>query len=178
MIFKQVANLTLHIGISFFRWVQLRFAGVHTMIKKVLAFLETVPAEELLDLKNDLESIIQRKFENELGRRKSRRAKVHIPATADIERETEFFYKRHKIIIREMSTNGMFFTTAAPVIDNDILGVSFRSPHSGQQRSIDCQAVRVKELTGKSGYEYEVAAKAVDKTVVRAYRDFLKNRGR
>ena len=148
------------------------------MIKKILAFLETVPSKDLLSFKRDLDSIIQRKFESELGRRSSRRARVSIPATADIERETEFFYKTHKITIRQLSTNGMFFTTAAPVIDNDILAVTFRSPHSGEQKNIDCQAVRVREYDGVSGYEYEVAAKAVDKNAVRAYRDFLKNRGR
>ncbi len=147
------------------------------MIKKILAFLETVPAEDLLGFKKDLDAIIQRKFASGLGRRSSRRARVTIPATADIERETEFFYKTHKITIRELSTNGMFFTTTAPVIDNDLLAVTFRSPHNGEQRNIDCQAVRVREYAGDSGYEYEVAAKAVDKNAVRAYRDFLKNRG-
>ncbi len=148
------------------------------MIKKILAFLETVPAEDLLRFKQDLDSIIQRKFANDLGRRRSRRARVTIPATADIERETEFFYKTHKITIRELSTSGLFFTTTAPVIDNDILAVTFRSPHSGEQKSIDCQAVRVREYAGDSGYEYEVAAKAVDKSAVRAYREFLRSRGR
>jgi len=148
------------------------------MKKSFLTFLETLPVKELLRFRESLDRIIKSKLESDLGRRCSKRARVRIPATVNIERETEFFHMRHRITILDLSTHGLFFKTTAPVIDNDILAVTFRSPHSGEQRHIDCQAVRVKESENNAGWEYEVGAKAVDKRAVRAYRDMLKNRGR
>jgi len=148
------------------------------MRRKILSFLGTLPIRELLRFREVLSKIIESKQQKELGRRKSRRAKVRISATANIERETEFFQQAHKITILDVSTNGLLFTTVAPVINNDILSVTFRSPKNGERKNIDCQAVRVHETNLNSFWEYKVGAKAVDQKTVRAYREMLKNRGR
>jgi len=148
------------------------------MRKKILSFLETLPVKELKQFRRVLDQIIQNKLNTELRRRSGQRAKVRISATANIERESEFFHKEHRITIRDLSTSGLLFTTEAPIINNDILAVTFRSPSNGEQRSINCQAVRVKENHQHSHWEYEVGAKSVDRQVVRAYREMLKNRGR
>jgi len=148
------------------------------MRRQILSFLDALPVRELLKFRKVLNKIIESKLQKEMKRRNSRRAKVKIPATANIERETEFFHKEHKITIHDLSTNGLLFTTAAPVINNDILSVTFRSPNSGEQKNVNCQAVRVKETNQRSYWEYKVGAKAVDQQTVRAYREMLKNRGR
>ena len=83
----------------------------------------------------------------------------------------------HKINIHEMSSNGLILTVPAAVIENDILVVTFRLPSNGKRKVIDCQAMRVKEVVSKDGIVYEVAAQAVDKSAVKAYRNMLKNRG-
>ncbi len=148
------------------------------MRRQILSFLDTLPVKELLKFRAVLNKLIDSKLQKELGRRNSPRAKVKISATANIERETEFFHKEHKITILDLSTNGLLFTTAAPVINNDILSVTFRSPNNGEQKNINCQAVRVKETNQHTYWEYKVGAKAVDQQTVRAYREMLKNRGR
>ena len=148
------------------------------MRRQILSFLDTLPVKELIKFREVLNKLIESKLQKQLGRRKSQRAKVKISATANIERETEFFHKEHKITILDLSTNGLMFTTAAPIINNDILSVTFRSPNNGEQKNINCQAVRVKETNQNSYWEYKVGAKAVDQQTVRAYREMLKNRGR
>ena len=148
------------------------------MRRQILSFLDTLQVKELLKFREVLNKLIESKLQKQLGRRKSQRAKVKISATANIERETEFFHKEHKITILDLSTNGLMFTTAAPIINNDILSVTFRSPNNGEQKNINCQAVRVKETNQNSYWEYKVGAKAVDQQTVRAYREMLKNRGR
>lgn len=148
------------------------------MRRQILSFLDTLPVEELLKFRVVLNKLIESKQQKKTGKRKNQRAKVKIFATANIEREAEFFHKAHKITIHDVSTNGLLFTTAAPIINNDILSVTFRSPNNGEQKSINCQAVRVKETNQKSYWEYSVGAKAVDQKTVRAYREMLKNRGR
>jgi hypothetical protein len=148
------------------------------MRRQILSFLDSLPARELLKFREVLNKLIEKKLQNGLGRRVSQRARVRIPATANIERETEFFHKAHKITILDVSTNGLRFTTQAPVINNDVMTVAFRSPSSGEQKNINCQAVRVKETNKNSYWEYQVGAKAVDRQTVRAYREMLKNRGR
>ncbi|NIQ01077.1 MAG: hypothetical protein GWM98_12220, partial [Nitrospinaceae bacterium] len=47
-----------------------------------------------------------------------------------------------------------------------------------EKKLIHCQVVRIQEFNTSSGFEHEVAAKAVDKNVVREYREMLKKRGR
>lgn len=148
------------------------------MRRQILSFLDTLPVKELLKFREVLDKIIENKLKEKLGRRKSPRARVKISATANIEREAEFFHKSHKITILDLSTNGLLFTTTAPVINNDILSVTFRSPNNGEQKNVNCQAVRVKETNQHSYWEYKVGAKAVDQQTVRAYREMLKNRGR
>ncbi len=148
------------------------------MRKKILSFLKTLPINELKQFRQVLNQIIQNKTNAELRRRSGERAKVNISATANIERESEFFHKEHRITIHDLSTSGLLFTTEAPIINNDILAITFRSPANGEQRSINCQAVRVKENHQHSHWEYEVGAKSVDRQAVRAYREMLKNRGR
>ncbi len=153
------------------------------MRRQILSFLGTLPVKELLKFRNVLDRIIEDKRQeetrqNNVGKRKSQRASVKISATANIEREMEFFHKTHKITIHNVSTNGLLFSTEAPVINNDILSVTFRSPNNGELKSIDCQAVRVKETNQHSYWEYKVGAKAVDQKTVRAYREMLKNRGK
>jgi hypothetical protein len=98
--------------------------------------------------------------------------------TAEIEREREFFDQTHKINIHEMSTNGLVLTIPATVIQDDILIASFRLPSNGERKVVDCQAMRVKEIVSNGNTTYEVAARAVDKNEVKAYRNMLKNRGK
>jgi hypothetical protein len=148
------------------------------MRRQILSFLETLPATELLKFRGVLNKLIEKKLPDKNGKRKSQRALVKISATANIEREMEFFNKTHKITIHDISTEGLSFTTEAPVINNDILSVTFRSPNNGEQKSVNCQAVRVKETHQNSYWEYKVGAKAVDQKTVRAYKEMLKNRGR
>ena len=77
-----------------------------------------------------------------------------------------------------MSTNGLILTISATVIKDDILIASFRLPSNGEKKVINCQAMRVKEVIYNSNTVYEVAARAVDKNEVKAYRNMLKNRGK
>ena len=113
-----------------------------------------------------------------LDKRVSHRANVNIAGTVEIEREKEFFDQTHKVNIHEMSTHGLSLTTPATVIKNDILAVIFRLPSNGERKIIDCQVMRVKEISSKNGIIYEVAARAVDKRAVKAYRTMLKKRGK
>ena len=77
-----------------------------------------------------------------------------------------------------MSTNGLVLTIPATVIQDDILIASFRLPSNGERKVVDCQAMRVKEIVFNGNTTYEVAARAVDKNEVKAYRNMLKNRGK
>jgi hypothetical protein len=147
------------------------------MIDKIMASLESLPTEELLNIRKNLDELIKSKYDDDLGKRKGRRAQVKIAGNVEIEREKEFFYKFHKITIREMSVNGLVFSINGTVIDGDILRVSFRVPTTGEKKNIDCQAVRVKETRPGTTPEYEVAAMAVSKEAVKNYIDMLRKRG-
>ena len=147
------------------------------MIEKIMASLESLPTEDLLNIRKNLDELIQSKRDVDLGKRKSKRAKVKISGELEIEREKEFFYKLYKIIIQEMSINGLVFSVKATIIDGDILQVSFRVPSTGEKKFIDCQAVRVKEMKPGIIPEYEVAAIAVGKEAVKNYQDMIRNRG-
>jgi hypothetical protein len=147
------------------------------MIEKIMASLESLPTKDLIVIRDNLDELIQSKYDDDLGKRKSQRAKVKILGSLEIEREKEFFYKFHKIIIREMSINGLVFSLKGTVIDGDILRVSFRVPSTGEKKIIDCQALRVKEIKHGAIPEYEVAALAVNKEAVKDYQDMLKKRG-
>ena len=142
-----------------------------------MASLESLPTEDLLSIRKNLDELIRSKYDDDLGKRKDKRAKVKISGNLEIEREKEFFYKLYKIIIQEMSINGLVFSVKATIIDGDILQVSFRVPSTGEKKIIDCQAVRVKEMKPGIIPEYEVAAIAVDKKVVKDYKDMMRNRG-
>jgi len=148
-----------------------------TMIEKIMASLESLPTEDLLKIRQNLDELIQSKYDADLGKRKGKRAKVKIVGELEIEREKEFFYKLHKIIIQEMSMNGLVFSVKGTIIDGDILRVSFRVPSTGEKKIIDCQAVRVKETKPGTTPEYEVAAMAVTKDAVKNYKDMLRKRG-
>jgi len=151
------------------------------MWRKILGSLENYSLEDLHQLKNRLDLLIQKKkyaLKSTQDKRISHRAQVRITGTVEIEREKEFFDQTHKVNIHEMSTNGLTLTIPATVIKNDILSVTFRLPSNGERKVIDCQAVRVKEISSKDGNIYEVAARAVDKKAVKAYRSMLKNRGK
>ena len=147
------------------------------MIEKIMASLESLPTEDLIIIREKLDNLIQSKYADDLGKRKGQRAKVKISGNLEIEREKEFFYKFHKIIIREMSINGLVFSVKGTVIDGDILRVSFRVPSTGEKKIIDCQALRVKEIKPGAIPEYEVAALAVNKEAVKDYQDMLRKRG-
>jgi hypothetical protein len=147
------------------------------MIEKIMASLESLPTEDLIIIRENLVELIQSRYDNDLGKRKSHRAKVKIPGSLEIEREKEFFYKFHKIIIKEMSINGLVFSLKGIVINGDILRVSFRVPSTGEKKIIDCQALRVKEVKPGAIPEYQVAALAVNKEAVKDYQDMLKKRG-
>lgn len=105
-----------------------------TMIEKIMASLESLPTENLLIIRKNLDELIKSKYDNDLGKRKGTRAKVKIAGNVEIEREKEFFFKLHKIIIQEMSVNGLVFTLKGTVIDGDILRVSFRVPSTGEKK--------------------------------------------
>jgi len=150
------------------------------MWRTILSSLENYSLDDLLQLRDRLDLLIQKKKYTQkttLDKRTGHRAHVNIAGTVEIEREKEFFDQIHKIDIHEMSTNGLTLTVPATVIENDILAVTFRMPSNGEKKVIDCQAMRVKEVSSKGGTIYEVAARAVDKKAVKAYRNMLKKRG-
>ena len=151
------------------------------MFQEMLSSLETFSLKDLHHFKDRLDLLIQKKNYTEkkvLDKRASHRARVKISGTAEIEREREFFDQTHKINIQEMSTNGLVLTIPATVIQGDILIASFRLPSNGERKVVDCQVMRVKEIVSNGNTAYEVAARAVDKNEVKAYRNMLKNRGK
>ena len=150
------------------------------MLQKMLSSLENFSLDELNHFKDCLDLLIKKKIYTEkatLDKRASHRARVRIAGTAEIEREREFFDQTHKINIHEMSTNGLVLTISATVIQDDILSTTFRLPLNGERKVFNCQAIRVKETLSNGKTLYEVAARAVDKNEVKAYRNMLKNRG-
>ena len=148
------------------------------MTEKIIASMESLPTDELIKIRKDLDQLIKDKFDKDLGKRQGHRAKVKIVGQAEIEREKEFFYKLHKIIIQEMSVNGLVFSIKGTVIDGDLLKVSFRIPSTGEKKIIDCQAVRVMETKPGTIPEFEVAAMAVTQDAVKSYKDMLRKRGK
>ena len=150
------------------------------MLRKMLSSLETFSLGDLHHFKDRLEILIKRKTYAEktaLDKRGSHRACVKIMGTAEIEREREFFDQTHKINIHEMSTNGLVLTIPATVIQDDILTTTFRLPSNGERKVVNCKAMRVKEILSNGNGVYEVAARAVDKSEIKAYREMLKKRG-
>ena len=150
------------------------------MFQEILSSLETCSLRDLHHFKDRLDLLIQKKNyaeKNILDKRLSHRARVKIPGTAEIEREREFFDQTHKINIQEMTTNGLVLTIAATVIQGDILIATFRLPSNGERKIVNCKAMRVKEILSNSNSVYEVAARAVDKSEIKAYREMLKKRG-
>lgn len=148
------------------------------MSEKFIASLEGLSTDELLKIRKDLDQLIKNKFEKDLGKRQGQRAKVKISGNLEIEREQQFFYKLHKILIQEMSVNGMVFTIKWTVIDGDLFKVSFRVPSTGEKKIIDCQAVRVTQTKSGTIPEFEVAAMAVTQETVKNYKDMLRKRGK
>jgi hypothetical protein len=151
------------------------------MFQEMLSSLETCSLRNLHHFKDRLDLLIQKKNyaeKNILDKRLSHRARVKIPGTAEIEREREFFDQTHKINIQEMSTNGLVLTIPATVIQDDILIATFRLPSNGERKIVNCKAMRVKEILSNGNSVYEVAARAVDKSEIKAYREMLKKRGK
>ena len=151
------------------------------MFQEILSSLETCSLRDLHHFKDRLDLLIQKKNyaeKNILDKRLSHRARVKIPGTAEIEREREFFDQTHKINIQEMSTNGLVLTIPATVIQDDILITTFRLPSNGERKVVNCKAMRVKEILSNGNSVYEVAARAVDKSEIKAYREMLKKRGK
>jgi hypothetical protein len=151
------------------------------MFQEILSSLETCSLRDLHHFKDRLDLLIQKKNyaeKNILDKRLSHRARVKIPGTAEIEREREFFDQTHKINIQEMSTNGLVLTIPATVIQDDILIATFRLPSNGERKIVNCKAMRVKEILSNGNSVYEVAARAVDKSEIKAYREMLKKRGK
>ena len=151
------------------------------MFQEMLSSLETCSLRELHHFKDRLDLLIQKKNyaeKNILDKRLSHRARVKIPGTAEIEREREFFDQTHKINIQEMSTNGLVLTISATVIQDDILIATFRLPSNGERKIVNCKAMRVKEILSNGNSVYKVAAQAVDKSEIKAYREMLKKRGK
>ena len=148
------------------------------MTEKTMALLESHSTEELIKIRKDLDQLIKKKFNNDLGKRQGHRAKVKITGNVEIEREREFFYKLHKITIQEMSVNGLVFSIKGTVIDGDLLKVSFRIPSTGEKKIIDCQAVRIVETKPGTIPQFEVAAVAVTQDEVKNYKYMLSKRGK
>jgi len=150
------------------------------MFQEMLSSLETFSLKDLYHFKNRLELLIQKKKyaeKNILDKRASHRARVKISGTAEIEREREFFDQTHKINIQEMSTNGLVLTIPATIIQNDILITTFRLPSNGERKIVNCKVMRVKKKLSNGNDVYEVAARAVDRSEIKAYREMLKKRG-
>jgi hypothetical protein len=151
------------------------------MFQDIIDSLENFSLSDLYHFKDRLNLLIQKKNYAEkitLDKRISHRASVNIAGTAEIEREREFFELAHKINIQEMSTNGLVLTTHAALIKDDILIATFRLPSNGERKIVNCKVMRVKEILCDTDTVYEVAARAVDKSEVKAYRDMLKKRGK
>ena len=151
------------------------------MFQEMLSSLATFSLKDLHRFKDRLDLLIQKKSyaeKNILDKRVSHRARVKISGTAEIEREREFFDQTHKINIHEMSTNGLILTISATVIQDDILITTFRLPSNGERKIVTCKAMRVKEILSNGNGVYEVAARAVDRSEIRAYREMLKKRGK
>ncbi len=150
------------------------------MFHEMLSSLETFSLKDLYHFKDRLDLLIQKKSyaeKNILDKRASHRARVKISGTAEIEREREFFDQTHKINIQEMSTNGLVLTIPATVIQDDILITTFRLPSNGERKIVNCKAMRVKEILSNGNGVCEVAAQAVDRSEIKAYREMLKKRG-
>jgi len=150
------------------------------MFHEMLSSLETFSLKDLHHFKDRLDLLIQKKNyaeKNILDKRASHRARVKISGTAEIEREREFFDQTHKINIQEMSTNGLVLTIPATIIQNDVLITTFRLPSNGERKIVNCKAMRVKEVLSNGNSVYEVAARAVDRSEIKAYREMLKKRG-
>ena len=150
------------------------------MFQEMLSSLETFSLKDLHRFKDRLDLLIQKKSyaeKNILDKRVSHRARVKISGTAEIEREREFFDQTHKINIQEMSANGLVLTIPATVIQDDILITTFRLPSNGERKVVNCKAMRVKEILSSGNGVYEVAARAVDRSEIKAYREMLKKRG-
>lgn len=146
-------------------------------LQKIVSLLDKLTPEELIELKDLVDQQIKNKYIGDLGKRKDKRVKVTTKATCIIEREKEFFVKEHKIIIVEMSLQGIVFRISTAIYKNDLLSISFRSPTSRIEKHINCQALRIKELKVRGKFIFEVAAKSVDKKTVKAYKDMLNKRG-
>ena len=150
------------------------------MFHEMLSSLETFSLKDLHHFKDRLDLLIQKKSyaeKNILDKRASHRARVKISGTAEIEREREFFDQTHKINIQEMSTNGLVLTIPATIIQNDILITTFRLPSNGERKIVNCKVMRVKKKISNGNDVYEVAARAVDRSEIKAYREMLKKRG-
>ena len=150
------------------------------MFQEMLSSLETFSLKDLYHFKDRLDLLIQKKNyaeKNILDKRASHRARVKISGTAEIEREREFFDQTHKINIQEMSTNGLVLTIPATIIQNDILITTFRLPSNGERKIVNCKVMRVKKKLSNGNDVYEVAARAVDRSEIKAYREMLKKRG-
>ena len=150
------------------------------MFHEMLSSLETFSLKDLHHFKDRLDLLIQKKNyaeKNILDKRASHRARVKISGTAEIEREREFFDQTHKINIQEMSTNGLVLTIPATIIQNDILITTFRLPSNGERKIVNCKVMRVKKKLSNGNDVYEVAARAVDRSEIKAYREMLKKRG-
>ncbi len=146
----------------------------------MLSSLETFSLKDLYHFKDRLDLLIQKKSyaeKNILDKRASHRARVKISGTAEIEREREFFDQTHKINIQEMSTNGLVLTIPATIIQNDVLITTFRLPSNGERKIVNCKVMRVKKKISNGNDVYEVAARAVDRSEIKAYREMLKKRG-
>ncbi len=150
--------------------------GQVPMLDEILKNLENLSGAELIKVKEKVLALMEKRSLEDLGRRISKRAKVNIPGTCFIEREKEFFDKEHKILIKEMSVNGMLFETSTLIYTNDLLGITFRSPSTGINKFIDCLVVRVDEVHEKPELEFIVAVKAVDKKTVQSYKEMLSKR--
>jgi hypothetical protein len=150
------------------------------MFQEMLSSLETFSLKDLYHFKDRLDLLIQKKSyaeKNILDKRASHRARVKISGTAEIEREREFFDQTHKINIQEMSTNGLVLTIPATIIQNDVLITTFRLPSNGERKIVNCKVMRVKKKISNGNDVYEVAARAVDRSEIKAYREMLKKRG-
>ena len=140
------------------------------------SILQQLNGEELAELRIFVDDLIKIQNRGTLGKRKSKRVEMSLSATCEVEREKEFFDREHRVIILDMSVNGLCFQISQPLLENDLIAVFFRSPSNGIQKKINCQVIRVKEIKRKTTVEYQIAAKGVGKDYIQKYKGWLNKR--
>ena len=71
-----------------------------------MASLESLPTDELIKIRKDLDQLIKEKFDKDLGKRQGQRAKVKIVGQVEIEREIVSVRERRRYIRNTLKEKG------------------------------------------------------------------------